>query len=113
MVDGARRYARRIANEVQVEEYPVTFSHEDANVSENGYGDPAALRLAIGKLPAAQREAVEMFLWLGIALPYGAAVVLLASPRDDLAQKLADARFLIEQTTAFATALRPRLPPFR
>jgi RNA polymerase sigma factor (sigma-70 family) len=60
MVDGARRYARRTANEVQVEEYPVTFSHEDANVGENGYGDPVALRLAIRKLPTSQREAVEM-----------------------------------------------------
>jgi hypothetical protein len=55
---------------------------------------------------------MRMFLWLGIALPYGAAVVLLASPRGDLQQKVADARFLIEQFTALATAITAAIAAF-
>lgn len=43
--------------------------------------------------------------WLSIALPAVAAVVVLASPRDDLAERLVDARFLIEQAAAFTTVV--------
>lgn len=60
LVDGARRYARRSAHEVQVEELPVTFAEEETNRESGSYGDPEALRQAIQKLPAGQRLAVEM-----------------------------------------------------
>jgi RNA polymerase sigma factor (sigma-70 family) len=60
LVDGARRYARQKAHEVNVEEYPVTFSEEGTNTDGNLYGDPDALRQAIQALPPGQREALEM-----------------------------------------------------
>lgn len=62
IADGARRYARRAAHEVVVEqlpEGPVTFSIDPANMEET-YRDPEALNQAIRALPPAQREAVEM-----------------------------------------------------
>jgi RNA polymerase sigma-70 factor (ECF subfamily) len=60
MVDALRRQGRRAANEVSVAEYPETFSEEPANTPEGGYGDPEALRRAIGQLPPGQRRAVEL-----------------------------------------------------
>jgi len=60
MTDGARRYARRAGNEVAVEHYPETFSATRANMFDETYGDPEALRAAIRALPKGQREAVEM-----------------------------------------------------
>jgi RNA polymerase sigma-70 factor (ECF subfamily) len=63
MVDGARRYARRAAHEIQVEQYddqiPVTFA-EDGTNKESGIGDREALLQAVKTLPRAQREAIEM-----------------------------------------------------
>jgi RNA polymerase sigma-70 factor (ECF subfamily) len=56
MADGARRYARRGANEVAVPEIDVTFRDDDKNV----YGDPQSLRRAVAALPAAQQKAIEM-----------------------------------------------------
>jgi hypothetical protein len=44
-------------------------------------------------------------LWLAIALPYVALVVILMSPRPDLAMQLADPRFQVEQVAALATAI--------
>lgn len=58
--DAARRYVRRTANEVSVATYPETFSEESTNRIEETYGDPEALREAIGNLPPGQRRAVEM-----------------------------------------------------
>src|SRR5215470_18955181 len=60
LVDGARRYSRRAAHEVQVENIPVTFSDEGSNIDSDGYRDPEALRRAIGDLSPAQRAAIEM-----------------------------------------------------
>jgi RNA polymerase sigma factor (sigma-70 family) len=60
LVDGARRYARQKAHEVNVDEYPVTFSEEGTNTGGDLYGDPEALKQAIQALPPGQREAVEM-----------------------------------------------------
>ena len=50
--------------------------------------------------------------WLAAGLPYLALVVLIMSPRDDLAAKLADARFLVEQGAAFATAVLAAVAAF-
>jgi hypothetical protein len=44
-------------------------------------------------------------LWLAIALPYVALIIIVMSPRPDLAELLADPRFLVEQIAAFATAI--------
>lgn len=59
LADRARRDARRNANEVLVDELPVTFSEEETKLVD-AYGDPEALRHAINTLPPGQREAVEM-----------------------------------------------------
>src|SRR5258708_26840162 len=40
MADGARRYVRRLANEVAVEQLPVTFVEDEANIPGDAYGDP-------------------------------------------------------------------------
>jgi hypothetical protein len=42
-------------------------------------------------------------LWLAIAIPYMALVVVVISPRADLLAKLTEARFLIEQLAALTT----------
>ena len=60
IADGARRYARRAANETIVEQVPETFSGDGTNINEEGYGDPDQLRAAIGALPQGQRMAIEM-----------------------------------------------------
>jgi RNA polymerase sigma factor (sigma-70 family) len=60
LADSARRYARQKAHEMNVEDYPVTFSEELANTDSDQYRDPEALRQAIRVLPPGQREAVEM-----------------------------------------------------
>jgi len=59
LADSGRRHARQNAHEVQVDELPVTFPEQEANISDT-YGDPEALRRAIKTLPPGQREAVEM-----------------------------------------------------
>lgn len=50
--------------------------------------------------------------WLAIALPSVAIVVMLVSPRDDLAAKLAETPFLIEQVAALATAVTASIVAF-
>jgi hypothetical protein len=44
-------------------------------------------------------------LWLALAVPYVALVVLLMSPRPDLAVQLTEPRFQVEQAAALATAI--------
>jgi hypothetical protein len=44
-------------------------------------------------------------LWLAMALPYVVLVVIVMSPRPDLALQLADPRFQVEQVAALATAI--------
>jgi RNA polymerase sigma factor (sigma-70 family) len=60
MVDGIRRQVRRSAHEVAVEAPPETFADDAANIPEEAYGDPEALRLALQRLPQGQRTAIEM-----------------------------------------------------
>jgi RNA polymerase sigma factor (sigma-70 family) len=73
MVDSARRYGRRMAREVQVEDWDVTFSSGAANMDAEGYRDPEALRQAIEELPRGQREAVEMLKLREMSLKEAAA----------------------------------------
>jgi len=60
LADSARRYARRAANEVVVENLPVTFGDDETKMPMDAYGDPEALRHAIEGLPPGQRQAVEL-----------------------------------------------------
>ena len=60
LVDSARRYYRGKANEVQVDELPVTFADDWANVENEGYRDREELAIAIRTLPEGQRKAIEM-----------------------------------------------------
>jgi|SRR5215216_2363138 len=60
MVDNVRRYARRSANEVAVEQLPETFSSDGANVFATSRHDPEMLRKAMEDLPRGQRQAIEM-----------------------------------------------------
>ncbi len=60
IADGARRYARRSANETIVEQVPETFSGDGTNSHDEVYGDPEALRGAIAALTPGQRAAIEM-----------------------------------------------------
>jgi RNA polymerase sigma factor (sigma-70 family) len=73
MADGARRYTRRAAHEVQVENLPVTFSDEGANIDNDGYRDPEALRHAIRDLPPGQRDAIELLKLREMSLKEAAA----------------------------------------
>jgi RNA polymerase sigma factor (sigma-70 family) len=73
LADGARRYTRRAAHEVQVENVPVTFSDEGANIDSDGYRDPEALRHAIRDLPPGQRDAIELLKLREMSLKEAAA----------------------------------------
>ena len=65
------------------------------------------------------RPWIRTAIWLALAAPYVAVVVLAMPPRADLAAKLGDPRFLLEQiaalltgTTAAAAALATTIPGF-
>jgi RNA polymerase sigma factor (sigma-70 family) len=73
LADGSRRQMRRGSNEVSVAEYPETFSETPTNILETRYGDPNALRQAIGQLPRGQRRAVEMLKLRQMSLKEAAA----------------------------------------
>ena len=60
LADGARRYARGSRNEILVDELPVTFADESANIEKILYRDPDQLKQAIEQLPRGQREAIKM-----------------------------------------------------
>ena len=59
-VDGARRYFRKGAREVQIDEQSVTFTLPDTNNIEEAFEEYQALRQAIQELPWGQRAAIEM-----------------------------------------------------
>ncbi|MBM4194669.1 MAG: sigma-70 family RNA polymerase sigma factor [Gemmatimonadetes bacterium] len=60
LADGARRFARRDAYEVQVEDLDVTFGALRTNSDTSGSDDAEALRAAVRALPRSQREAIEL-----------------------------------------------------
>jgi hypothetical protein len=51
-------------------------------------------------------------LWLAIVIPYIAIVVYVMSPRADLASKLAELRFLLEEIAALATGAAAAMAAF-
>jgi RNA polymerase sigma-70 factor (ECF subfamily) len=73
IADGARRYARREAQEVHIEDWAVTFSSINANFTREGYGDVEALKHAIRALPQRQRSAIEMLKLREMSLKEAAA----------------------------------------
>lgn len=48
---------------------------------------------------------IRAAVWLAIAIPYVALVVAMMTPRGDLAAKLSDFRYLLEQTAALSTGI--------
>ena len=60
LADSARRYSRQGAREIQVDDMAVTFEAETPNTRMGTYGDPDALKQAIGALPPGQRDAIEI-----------------------------------------------------
>jgi len=72
--DAARRYARRSANEVTVEEYPETSDPAQTNRLDETYRDPEALRQAVKELPKGQRVAIELLKLREMSLKEAAVV---------------------------------------
>lgn len=72
--DSARRYGRRVANEILVEELPETFPTEPENILGEGYGDAAALHGAILNLPPVQQRAVTLLKLQEMSLKEASAV---------------------------------------
>ena len=68
LADGARRYARRAAYEVHVDDLDVTFSSERTNLVTEGYRDQHVLKQAIEALPSGQRTAIELLKIQGMSL---------------------------------------------
>jgi hypothetical protein len=58
------------------------------------------------------RPSARTAMWLAIAAPYVALVIIVMSPRADLAAKLTEARFLIEQFGALATGVAAAVAAF-
>ncbi len=73
LADGARRYARRDAHEVQIDDLDVTFSNGRTNTTTSAYGDPDELKQAIEGLPPGQRNAIEMLKLRELSLKEAAA----------------------------------------
>lgn len=74
LADGARRYARREKNEVLVDELPVTFADDRANIEPEVYQDPEELKKALETLPPVQREAIELLKLKEMSLKEAASV---------------------------------------
>jgi RNA polymerase sigma factor (sigma-70 family) len=74
LADGARRYWRTAAREVQIDDATVTFAEPAANSGEGSSDDLAALDRALRALPAGQRQAVELLKLQELSLNEAAAV---------------------------------------
>src|SRR5262245_35896267 len=73
-VDHARRQSRRLANEVQVDEFPAEVTDEASNAALEAYGDSEALRQAVKSLPQGQRRAIELLKLREMSLKEAASV---------------------------------------
>jgi RNA polymerase sigma factor (sigma-70 family) len=73
LADGARRYWRTAAREVQIHDADVTFA-EPATNSGKDSSDVAALDHALRALPAGQRQAIELLKLQELSLKEAAAM---------------------------------------
>ena len=76
--------------------------------------DKLIQRLAENSDPVSRLSppSVRTVIWLTLAIPYVVLVVLVMSPRTDLAAKLSDAAFVIEQVAALATGITAGMAAF-
>lgn len=72
-IDAIRRLSRRAGREMAVAEYPETLASAETNPSDDPYGDPEALRLAVAELPEGQRKAIEMLRYREMSLKEAAS----------------------------------------
>lgn len=70
MADGARRFARRVANEQASAQVHETFAADAANTSTEGYRDAQA----VAELPSGQRQAIELLKLRQMSLKEASAV---------------------------------------
>jgi hypothetical protein len=84
-------------------------------VTDNGH-TPQTTEALIARLAQDARPqrplahpARRMLGWAALALAFGAAMVVAIGPRPDLAERLVEARFLLEQSAALATGLAAAL----
>ena len=56
---------------------------------------------------------VRTALWFAMAVPYVAVIVMMMVPRDDLAVKFTDFRYLVEQIAALCTAIGAAVAAFQ
>lgn len=73
LADSARRYARRSAHEVIVDDLAVTFSDDRANITLGDSVDVDPLKAAIQALPRGQRDAIELLKLRELSLKEAAA----------------------------------------
>lgn len=73
LADGARRYWRTAAREVQIDDADVTFAEAPTNSREDTSDDLAALDHALRTLPAGQRQAIELLKLQELSLKEAAA----------------------------------------
>lgn len=73
LADGARRYWRTAAREVQLADADVTFAGRAANSGKDADDDLPALDHALRALPAGQRQAIELLKLQELSLKEAAA----------------------------------------
>jgi RNA polymerase sigma factor (sigma-70 family) len=73
LADGARRYAKTAAREVQVEDMDVTFAEPATNLPEDISDRVEALHHAVRALPAGQQQAIELLKLQELSLKEAAA----------------------------------------
>ncbi|PWT86378.1 MAG: RNA polymerase subunit sigma [Blastocatellia bacterium] len=99
LADAGRRYGRRDAHEVELDEQDVTFADLAANTVDESVGDVEALEQAIRSLPTGQRQAIKLLKLQELSLKEASAVTGLGIG----ALKVATHRAMV----ALRRALRP------
>lgn len=72
-----------------------------------------SLTLNVDPVKPLRSPSIRTLCWFAISLPYCAVILWMMSPRPDLALKLMDARYLIEQGAALLTAVAASFVAFR
>lgn len=60
IADSARRYVRRVSQEISVADIPEAHVSSPMKIDSKAFGEDEALKSAIGDLPASQQRAIEM-----------------------------------------------------